>query len=439
MTDLKELQEKINYHKTFDCVQCGYCLPACPTYETMQKETHSPRGRINLVKMAAEGKVDVEKIREPIDLCLGCRACETVCPTGVEYGQILEGAKEVLEEHDAKSPVQKGTERMIFKEMFPSRKWMNTIGNASWFYQKSGLQKVLQKTGVMKLAPLNLDKFETVLPDLPSPKQRKTMQHHYPASGQKKAKVGVVLGCVMDAVFHRTNRNTIELLRRSGAEIIIPKKQTCCGALHAHAGKVDETKEMAKQNIQAFEEADVDYIVNNAGGCGAMLNEYHLLFEGDPEWSERAKRFTAKSKDISVVLSELNGLTFTRELDEQVTYQSSCHMINVQKVTEEPLRLIKSIPGVRYKPMDSPDRCCGSAGIYNIVNYDESMKILDLKMDDAKQTNAATIVTTNPGCLLQMKLGIEREGLQDRVRAVHLVDLLMEAGPESKERIQQTT
>ena len=231
----------------------------------------------------------------------------------------------------------------------------------------------------------------------------------------------------MDSVFHKTNRNTLTLLEKAGADVVVPEGQTCCGALHAHAGKGKDAKELAKRNIEAFEQIDVDYIVNNAGGCGAMLVEYDHLFEDDPEWIDRAKRFVAKTRDISQVLVELNGLTFSKEVNANVTYQASCHLTHVQRVTDEPLELLKSIPGIRYREMKGYDRCCGSAGIYNIVHYEDAMDILDVKMKKAKETEAAIIVTTNPGCLLQMKLGIKREGLEDKVRAVHLIDLLAEA------------
>ncbi|SDD03430.1 glycolate oxidase iron-sulfur subunit [Melghirimyces thermohalophilus] len=429
---MRQLQEKINYEKTFDCVHCGYCLPACPTYESMQKETHSPRGRINLVKQFAEGKIDIEALQEPIDKCLGCNACAVVCPTNVEYSKILESAKGVLDEQKPKTKKQKIAEKIIFDQVFPSKTWMNMIGQATWLYKKSGLQSLLEKTGLTKWAPLHLGQFEQVLPDLPSPAERKRRQKVAKAIGRSKAKVGFFTGCVMDSIFFKINAKMIDLLTRAGVDVFIPDEQTCCGALHAHSGKLGSSKELAKRNIEAFERENVDFIVNNAGGCGARLIEYEELFEDEPEWRERAKAFVAKVKDISQLLVELDTLVFTKPVHEIVTYQASCHMLNVQRVAEPPLRLLKSIPGIDYREMEGSDRCCGSAGIYNIIQYDESMKILDQKMDAIKPTDAHTIVTTNPGCLLQMKLGIHREGLENRMRAVHLVELLYEAGPERR-------
>jgi glycolate oxidase iron-sulfur subunit len=435
MSSISDLQKTLHYDETFNCVQCGYCLPACPTYETMKTEAHSPRGRINLVKMLAEGKIEVEDLRNPIEKCLGCRACVTICPTNVQYGKILEGAKEVLEEEEEKMISKKITEHLLFDKIFPSKKWMGFIGNASWFYQKSGLQKIAQKTGLTKKVPFPLGDFEAVLPAIPSPKIRKKMPRQYKSIGPKKMTVGFITGCVMDAIFLETNRNTIDLLTMAGAEVIVPEDQTCCGALHAHAGKINSAKILAKKNIEVFELENVDYIVNNAGGCGATLIEYDHLFDQDQEWKNRGKSFANKVRDISQVLCELDGLRFTNEVNATLTYQASCHMTHVQKVTEEPLSLLKQIKGTSYLEMKDFDRCCGSAGIYNIVNYKESMEILNIKMKNTKETNASIIVTTNPGCLLQMKLGIQREGLERKVRVIHLADLLVEAGAVSKQSV----
>ncbi|CDQ20788.1 (Fe-S)-binding protein [Halobacillus karajensis] len=432
MGELQTLQQKINYDKTFDCVQCGYCLPACPTYETMEKETHSPRGRINLVKMVAEGKASVEDLEKPMEKCLGCMACTTVCPTNVQYGQILEGAKEVIEDHRVKSASRNRIEDFLFGSFFPSEKWMNTLGNLTWFYQRTGIQALANISRLTKLAPLHLDKFEKVIPKQPSPKERAQRMKRYIRKRPAQAKVAFFTGCVMDGVFFQTNQNTLELLLRFGFEVVIPEQQTCCGALHAHSGKVNDSIDLAKRNIVAFEEEEVDYIVNNAGGCGARMVEYHHLFKEGTSWHKRAKQFVSKIRDISEVLVEADGVFFNKSVDKTVTYQPSCHMTNVQKVKTPPLQLMKKVPGVKLKELARPDFCCGSAGIYNIVNYEDSMDILDLKMNDVCGTGSESVVTTNPGCLLQMKLGIEREGVSHTMNAVHLVDLLLGADPQQQ-------
>ena len=426
---LEELREEFQYNKTNSCVQCGYCLPVCPTYVTTRIETHSPRGRINLVKMVGEGKItDLSVLEEPLDLCLGCRACETACPTGVEYGSILESARAALVKRKKfKAPVRL-LRKTMFQNVFPSKTAMNVIGNTFWLYEKSGLQKAMRKTGIMKKLPYHLGEFEATMSQAVSPAERKQAPSKAKAKGEKKYTVAFFTGCIMDAMFHRINRLSVQLLAEAGCDVIVIPNHTCCGALHAHSGEIEEAKRLAKQNIAAFEQENVDFIVNNAGGCGAMLHEYDHLLADDPEWADRAAAFTAKSRDISQVLVACGGLPNLRaNPEERVTYQPSCHMTNVQKVTDEPIDLLKSVSGIDFIEMEQANMCCGSAGIYNIINYDASMDILDEKMKNTKATGASVIITTNPGCLIQMKLGVEREKLSQSVRVLHLVEYLAEA------------
>jgi glycolate oxidase iron-sulfur subunit len=429
------LQEILAYDETFRCVQCGYCLPVCPTYQTMGKETHSPRGRINLVKMAAEGKLtQLELLADSIDKCLGCRACETACPTGVPYGKIYESAKTLLHQRREETATGKGWGEKLLNTLIPHKNRLNRLAHLIWFYQKSGLQKVARTCGLLRVLPSPLGELEGLLPPLPSPGERARRPHRFSAQGKPTFRIAFFTGCVMDAVFERINRLSIQLLQMAGCEVLILEGETCCGALHAHTGDLETAKELAKRNIAAFErtheEAALDFVVNNAGGCGAMLHEYAHLFQGDPQWEPRARAFAAKTRDISQVLTLGRPLPFIPQTDGSrfiATYQRSCHMTHVQKVNQDPLQLIHSIPGLELREMDNAEMCCGSAGIYNLVNYRESMEILDVKMSAVKKTEAMTIITTNPGCLLQMKMGILREGLQDQVRAVHLVELLAEA------------
>ncbi|TGB02447.1 (Fe-S)-binding protein [Halobacillus salinus] len=412
------------YDLTFDCVQCGYCLPACPTYETMESETHSPRGRINLVKMVAEGKASVEDMEEPIEKCLGCMACTSVCPTNVQYGSILENAKEVLDESKQTGAV----ESFLFDDFIPSRRWMDRLGVATWLFQKSGADRIADR--LPWKMPLHLEAFAGILPEMPSPAKRNERATRYMRKRPAVKKVGFFTGCIMDSVFFGSNESTIELLLRSGAEVVLPENQTCCGALHAHSGKKEKAIELAKQNIAAYEEEQFDYIVENAGGCGAQMIDYPSLFEEGTEWHERAVAFSSRVKDISEVLVEMDGLAFSKEVDQTVTYQPSCHMTYVQKVVEPPLELLRKVPGLQLEELERPGFCCGSAGVYNLVQHEDSMDVLDVKMEDVCRTGADQVVTSNPGCLLQMKLGIKREGMESE--AVHLVDLLMEADPESR-------
>ncbi|KYD29035.1 (Fe-S)-binding protein [Geobacillus sp. FSL W8-0032] len=427
-----EAQENVYLKKaadlTYDCVRCGYCLPSCPTYLTMKTETQTPRGRINLVRMAAEGHITVNELSVPIDLCLGCRACEHVCPSNIQYGKMLELVKGSIRYHkkQTSSPLRRFCEGFVFKHVFPSKSIMNKLGSFLWVYQKSGVKKVVHMKPLRYLLPKKLELFDKGLTEA-KPPFRKNDGRRYPSISERPAlKVAFFTGCVMEAVFYRINLLSIRLLQKVGCEVVVVNNQTCCGALQLHAGEEELAKEMAKRNIEVFEKEEFDYIVNSAGGCGAMLKEYDGLFEGDPEWLERARHFKQKVADISVILNKL-GLKLERVLSYRVTYQPSCHMTNVQKVTKEPEALIQSIEGIEFMRLNNPNLCCGSGGIYNLIHFEESMHILNAKMSDIKDTKANVIVTTNPGCLLQMKVGIAKENLHDHIKAVHLVELLAEA------------
>ncbi|RKQ35812.1 (Fe-S)-binding protein [Oceanobacillus halophilus] len=412
---------ELAYEETVDCVQCGYCLPACPTYLTMEKETHSPRGRINLVKMAAEGKITYSELEGPINLCLGCRACEVVCPTNVQYGTILESAKEVLRENQKRTST---FQAFIFENVLPNQTYMLAARASLSVYQQFGMQKIARATKALQWLPENVRSFESILPKT----DKRTRRKKYSPEQEPIFKVGFFTGCVMDVMFSEINKKSIKLLQAAGCEVTVIKEQTCCGALQNHAGESNITKELARKNIAAFEKYDFDYIVNSIGGCGAMLVEYDRLFTDEEDWKKRAHEFVRKTVDISVILTQLK-LPFQKEISKVVTYQPSCHLSNVQKRVEEPVNLLTSIPGIQYIPLPHKELCCGSAGIYNIVNYDASMQILDKKMGHVNQLTLRPeiMVATNPGCHLQLKLGVVREGLGEQMKVVHLVELLAEA------------
>ncbi|AIC94178.1 (Fe-S)-binding protein [Shouchella lehensis] len=412
---------KLAYEETFDCVQCGYCLPACPTYQTMEKETHSPRGRINLVKMAAEGKISTDELKEPIDLCLGCRACETACPTNVQYGRILESAKEVLAESHQPSLAQRLVEKTVFKGLLPSDKMLRVLEFGLQTYQKSGAQTLVQKSGILpKLLPQGMAEFEAMMPAI---KRRKRKKQITPAS--TKDRVAYFTGCLMDTMFGSINEQAIALLERVGCDVHVIPSQSCCGALQHHAGDIETAKMLAKKNIDAFEEEQYDYIVSSIGGCGAMLMEYGELLRQESEWHERAEQFANKHVDVSIIL-EKNGLPFSGTLNKTAVYQPSCHMTHVQKNTSAPLALIQGIPGLTYVEIDKQEMCCGSAGIYNLLHYEEATAILDKKMPYVQKAKPDLLITTNPGCHLQMKLGIQRAGLAEKIEVKHLVEVLAE-------------
>ncbi|MBY0595671.1 (Fe-S)-binding protein [Bacillus bingmayongensis] len=427
----KEFKERLNEDELLNCMRCGFCLPTCPTYiQSGYKESHSPRGRIALMKGVVDGLIEPdEDVENTLNVCLGCRACEPVCPSGVNYGHLLEEARDIINQNKKFSMPVKAVRKIVFEGLFPHQNRMRTLTGLIGFYQRSGLQTLTHKTGIMKLFPDTLATMDLVLPKIPKMKEMKNRPEFLPAETTKKKRVAFFTGCLMDTMFLETNNATMKLLQLAGCDIVIPKEQSCCGALHGHAGEKSGAKELAKRNIQAFEDLKIDYIITNAGGCGAYLVDYDYLLKDDPEWAERAKQFVAKIKDITAILVELNfhKRTDLRLSPQIITYQDSCHLRNVMRTSSQPRMLLQAIQGVTYREMKEADRCCGSAGIYNIVHSELSMEFLDYKMERVHETDATTIVTANPGCLLQMKLGIEREKLSHKMRGIHIVDLLLEA------------
>ncbi|MEK5522270.1 (Fe-S)-binding protein [Heyndrickxia sporothermodurans] len=422
------------YKKTYDevnqCIQCGYCLPACPTYASMEKESASPRGRINLVKMAAEGKIDIlEDLKEPIDLCLGCRACEVACPVNVPYGSILEHAKEAINDAEVRTRKSHTFKDFALNHLFMKPKTMKLSSNMYFLYQKSGLQRVVRETNLSEKLVKKAGKFEKALPKVPSMKYRIQRGKLYKAKTEKTVKtVALFLGCINDAIFYHVNYYTLELLRMSGSDVYVPKEQTCCGALHAHQGQMEHSRQLAMENLKAFDQYEVEAIITNAGGCGAILQEYDQLLkeENGTELGRVAEKFTKKIKDISEVLFSLDSLPFSKEIEKVVTYQPSCHLSNVQKAGDYPEKLLKKIPGIKYVELPGKNTCCASGGIYNIQQYDESMKILRKKMDEVNNIQPEIVVTSNPGCLIQMTHGVNTFGKKPS-ESIHLVELLARA------------
>jgi glycolate oxidase iron-sulfur subunit len=436
MTQIQtDFKERMDYDELLNCTRCGFCQPSCPTFiETGGKEASSPRGRIALMKAVVDGLLEPdENFEKELSLCLGCRACETACPSGVKYGHLLEEARDIVNEHKQYPFPIRVVRHLFLKQLLPHQKRIKLFGTFLWLYQRSGLQWLTRKSGILKLFPKNMSEMESILPQIPSPKQlwkgHSNEQSNHRSEENVKKKVGFFSGCIMDVMFQETNRNTIRLLEQAGCEVILPQKQKCCGALHAHAGEKDQARALAKQNIAAFEEGQMDYVISNAGGCGAFLNEYHTLFKEDPIWFDRAKDFTAKIKDISEVLVELDALPALSNHSQRVTYQDSCHLKHGMGVDQAPRQLIGAIEGVEFVEMKDANQCCGSAGIYNMVEVEMSMRILDHKMENVLRTEAYTLLTANPGCLLQMKLGIKRAGLEKRMRALHVVDFITESLP----------
>ncbi|BCU83358.1 putative glycolate oxidase iron-sulfur subunit [Polycladomyces abyssicola] len=421
------LRKTLDQDELTHCMRCGFCLPACPTYRETGLEQASPRGRLALMKAVADGMMEPDKaFADQMNLCLGCRACETACPAGVQYGRVLEQARAGIALREPSSRIVRGLRKLFFEHLFPYQHRLRTLGWWLALYQRWGVGWLVQRSGLMRLFPEHIREMEAVMPLASSKGVREQLGEIIRPEGTPKGRVGLFRGCIMDVLFTETNCNTARLLVKAGYEVVIPDKQRCCGALHAHAGEVETAKRLACDNIGAFREAKVDWIVSNAGGCGAMLVEYAHHFQGDVRMEEDARWFSERVRDISQLVADVIDDLPLKRLQRRVTYQDSCHLRNGMHVTQ-PRNILRRIPGITYVELFESDRCCGSAGIYNLTQPEMSKQILDEKMTHVKNTEADILVTSNPGCLLQMKWGIRRAGLEQRMHAVHLVDLLMEA------------
>ncbi|MCT4784239.1 MULTISPECIES: (Fe-S)-binding protein [Exiguobacterium] len=431
------MTEKLDYEELLGCMRCGFCLPTCPTYIRSKDETASPRGRIAIMKGVVDGLIEPDAgVEKTLNECLGCLACEPACPAGVRYSVLLEDARAAITEHKRATGQMDVRERMIrkvvFDGLFMNKANMETATGFLRFYQQSGVQTLTRKLRILDWFPDQLQKMEAILPPVPPKAARRRRSERLKATGQPTARIAFFTGCLMDTMFYETNANTIKLLQAAGCDIVIPDTQQCCGALHGHAGEQAGAVQLAKQNIEAFEALDVDYIITNAGGCGAFLLGYDHLLKQDPDWLARAERFKDKIKDFASILIEIGFLDrVTLTLPKQViTYQDSCHLRNVQQGALAPRLLLQAIQGPTYVEQRHADNCCGSAGVYNLLQPIIANDILEMKMGHVRDTAAQTIVTSNPGCHLQMQLGIQEHGT-DSMRAVHLADLLAEALPHT--------
>ncbi len=409
----------------YKCIHCGICLPECPTYRVTRLETESPRGRIHLSRAVAEGRIEPnERFEKHIYLCLGCRACESACPSGVRFGKILESARRII--GPPGSPLGRFLINTALKRLFPSPTRLRILARILRLYQKSPFRNLLHK-----LLPDGLVQAESLLPEIPEKfffSEEETLLH----TGEKRFRVGFISGCVMSILFGDVNEATVRVLRRNRCEVVIPKDQSCCGALNVHNGETRVAREMAKRNIDAFLDKDLDAIVVNSAGCGTMLKEYGEFLRDDPRYSKKAEIFSRKVKDISEFLSEISPSQAPQRLNLRVTYQDPCHLAHGQKIINQPRDLIRSIPGVELVEMESSNRCCGSAGIYNITHPEMSEVILDDKMENIKKTGADAIITSNPGCIIQIKSGIKKYNL--KMEVLHIVELIDRAYKKSEEK-----
>ncbi len=428
----KQMKLTLDDDQLTNCMRCGFCLPACPTYSETGIEAESPRGRIALMKAVTDGLMTPDRVFEQqMNDCLGCRACEPACPADVSYGHLLEQTRTAIEQHhDHHRWWVKVARTLSFKWLFPKPYMMRFVGKLLYGYQQFGLRTLTHKLGILKLLPSHLREMEHIMPDASRQGVIEQIGERHLAIGEKIATVALFRGCIMDVLFTQTNIHTVRLLQQAGFEVLIPHAQSCCGALHAHSGELEGARELARHNIQVFQAAGVDYVVSNAGGCGALLVEYDQLLQDDKAWAAQASWLAERVIDVSELIVRYGRpLHFTKQIDEirkpiTITYQDSCHLRNVMKSSQAPRKLMKQIPDVQFVEMKESDRCCGSAGIYNLTQPQLANSILDSKMQHASATEAHVLLTSNPGCLLQMKVGVERHHLQSKMRVEHIVDFL---------------
>lgn len=392
------------------CVHCGFCLQACPTYLALEDENDSPRGRIVLMRALADGSLpptDAD-LREHIDRCLGCRACETACPSGVPYGRLLEATRATLRGGQAPTAAAR-----VLLRVFEIRPLMRIAMAFARLLAATPIPTLLMKL------PGRLGFGMAMLASTEFPLERAK----YRAAGTgENGSATLLLGCVMEGLFTDTNRATERVLTRNGYTMTVAPDQGCCGALHAHAGDLDAARRLARRNIAAFERSGARYVVTNAAGCGSMIKEYGHLLSGDTEWSERARDVSARARDVSELLAAVGPIVGAGELPFAVAYDAPCHLQHAQRVTTAPVRVLEAIPGIQLVPLDESDQCCGSAGIYNLIEPETSDAVLARKLDRIRASQATLVATGNPGCMMQIGAGLLRSDM--RARVVHPIDLL---------------
>lgn len=410
------------------CIHCGLCLNACPTYRELGQEMDSPRGRIYQMIQVEQGRLPLgDSVVRHLDLCLDCRACETACPSGVEYGRLIEAARGQIERNYQRPFHERFLRRLFLRGLLADGRRLERAGKLVRFYQRSGLEGLARS--VLGLFPNPLSNVARLVPRMEQPFFFDQLGTVVPALGERKHRVAFFAGCIANLAFARLNEATVRVLARNGCEVVIPSEQGCCGALHVHAGMRDLARQLARRNLKTFLAEDFDAIITNAAGCGSVLKEYPQLFEEeDREFLGPAERFAARIRDVTEFLVGIDLCREFRPVRERVTYQDPCHLVHAQRVRSAPRQLIKAVPGVEFVELKEVEVCCGSAGIYNVAHNDIAERLLANKMRRIDQTGATTILTANPGCLLQLRAGIAGSGNDGPARRVmHVVEFLDEA------------
>ena len=412
------------------CVHCGFCLPTCPTYAVLGVEMDSPRGRIRLMETVWQGRVDVKS--DPFERhmygCLDCRACETACPSGVEFGKLMEGARSQIEAARSRSISERLVRMIAFRFLLPRPAVLGSFAHFSVLSKRLGAAAVLRAIGSRVGIARRLAGLLDLVPDRAS---SRVLPATYTARGARRGRVALFTGCVMRAAFADTNAATARVLARNGFEVIVPVEQTCCGALHAHAGERLDARVLARRNIASLEGLNVDAFIVNAAGCGAALKEYGWLLKDDPAWSDRAARFASRVKDASEFLGNAGLSASPGPLRARVAYDDPCHLLHGQKIKDQPRAMLAAIPELTVVPLAEADWCCGSAGTYNVTQPELSAKLLERKVGHITSSGAQLVVTANPGCQMQIAAGLR--AARAPITVVHLMDLLDRAYRDSSD------
>lgn len=415
-TKLPVIGQSIDYEKFLDCVHCGLCTAACPTYLETGDENNSPRGRIYLMRAVTDGRLELtDTVKGHLDLCLDCRSCETACPSGVQYGRLIEPFRVEMQQAAAKVT---GTapggwfQRWVLYGMFPyANRLKLALAPARWM-QQLGLDRLAEKWGLIGLLPEKLQRMHRLLP--PLQRREPPLPDRLPAIGPKRATVALFTGCVADAIFHHVNWATARVLQHNGCDVIIPKSQVCCGAIHYHSGAGDPALQLATQNSQAFALDNVDAVIINVAGCGSMLKDYghmaHELAPGKSAVEEQLHKFSSKVKDVSEFLSSLGPIAPTGEVKRTVAYHDACHLAHAQRIREQPRELLSLVPGLKLVPLPESDICCGAAGSYNLTEGEMADRLAERKLRNILSTGADTLVSANAGCTLQIQAALRQAG-----------------------------
>jgi glycolate oxidase iron-sulfur subunit len=417
----------LDYSVVQQCMHCGLCLPTCPTYAATKIERHSPRGRISLMRAIADGRLEMSRtFAEEMYFCLGCLACMTACPAGVNYAELFEHARAEAELSGVlRNPKRNTIRAFAIRWLFMDLNRLQLAGYFLRLYQQLGFQALLRGSGVLKLLPKRLRELEAMTPDIQPAFSADLIAPVTMAEGPRRYRVALLNGCAQDLIFSDINRDTAEVLAANGCEVITPPEQLCCGSLHAHNGEWELAQRLAREQIDQFPPDRFDAIITNAGGCGSHLKHYHKLLADDPLYHDRAVLWDKKVKDIHEWLIETGiKLPPNSPPAQVVTYHESCHLSHGQKIVNQPRQLLRMIPNLRLVELTESSWCCGSAGVYNIVQPEMANQLLERKLQHIRSTGANTVATGNPGCLLQLINGAKQQGW--KLRVVHPITLLAE-------------